>query len=123
MTTLGLDHIYYIAQGVVQIKWVFKDANQQWYVPVATFAEHEVIGLLEVLYKLPVAYQVVATTAVKLVCIPKTMLSQIPPKMLKQSEEICFEMWLSWVDRFLNVLRKTVGQVRVSLVIVIFFLA
>ena len=48
--------------------------------PVATFGEHEVVGLLEVLYGLPVSYQVIAATPVKVLCIPRAaLLSQIIP--------------------------------------------
>jgi len=108
-----IDNVLYIAEGVVQVKWVFQDGATTWYVPVATFAEGEVVGLLEVLYNLPVSYQVVAMTSVKTVLIPKDALSYIPTKDVRQSEEVCFNMWLSWVNGFLKVLQSstTDGQV------------
>lgn len=49
-------HGRYIARGTVQVKWVFTDGGSTWYLPLATFGEREVVGLLELLYNVPVSY-------------------------------------------------------------------
>jgi CRP-like cAMP-binding protein len=79
----GAGEVLYIAEGTVQVKWLFCEGDSVWYVPVATFGEREVVGLLEVLYGLPVSYQVIATTPVKVLCIPRAALAQIPAADLK----------------------------------------
>ena len=104
LTSQAQHDVMYIAQGTVQVKWVFRDGDSTWYIPVATFGEREVVGLLEALYDLPVSYQVVATSPVKVLVIPTEALAQMRPADLKPAEHLCFEQWLSWVDRLLRVL-------------------
>lgn len=52
-------------------------------------------------------YQVVASTPVQTLCIPREALAQMPAKDLRQAETLAYEMWLSWVNRLLHVLQTS----------------
>ena len=76
--------ILYIAEGEVQVNWVFEDGEDTWYVPVACFGAGEVLGLLEMLYEVPLSFQIVSKCTVKTVFIPKTAIYQIPAPQMRQ---------------------------------------
>lgn len=105
------NEVLYIVNGVVQVNWIFEDEGTHYYVPVATFGNKEVIGLLETLYQHPISYQIVAVTAVTAIAIPKIALYQIPQKQLKIAEESSFAMWLSWINQLQRVLKANIKEV------------
>lgn len=106
----GVDHnvnnnVLLLIEGAVQVNWLLKDGQDSFYTPVATIGKYEVLGLLEVMYELPISYQVVTDGIVHVLEMPKAALQLIPTNFLREVEKLSFEMWLSWVDHFLRSFR------------------